>query len=114
MFIQDSHFLIDRLRKINIDNKHQLRRLRSEVEHICKEQNIELTTKCKRISCVPYIKELISKIKNIEKKIDQKNVKIYSKLKIHRQKKLNKEKEIKAHKKYYFKYFIWSPIISIK
>jgi hypothetical protein len=50
-----------------MDNKHQLRRLRSEVEHICKEQNIELTTKCKRISCVPYIKELISKIKNIEK-----------------------------------------------
>ena len=52
--------------------------------------------------------------KNIEKKIDKKNVKIYSKLKIHRQKKLNKEKEIKAHKKYYFKYFIWSPIISMK
>jgi Helitron helicase-like domain at N-terminus len=67
MFMQDSDFLIDRLRKINIDNKLQLRRLRSEVEHICKEQNIELTTKCKRISCVPYIKELISKIKNLEK-----------------------------------------------
>ena len=65
--MQDSDFLIDRLRKINIDNELQLRKLRSEVEHICKEQNIELTTKCKRISCVPYIKELISKIKNLEK-----------------------------------------------
>ena len=50
----------------NNDNR-QLRRLRSEVEHICKEQHIELSTKSKRRSCSQYIKELISKLRNREK-----------------------------------------------
>lgn len=44
----------------------QLRRLRTEVEHICKEQNINLTTTCKRIQCKAYILELIKKLERIE------------------------------------------------
>ena len=44
----------------------QQRRLRTEVEHVCREQNINLTTTCKRIQCKAYILELIKKLERIE------------------------------------------------
>lgn len=64
--LQKYQHLTERLSKISRTNQQQLRRFRSKVENICIQQHIDLSTKAKRISCVQYITELISKLQKVE------------------------------------------------
>jgi hypothetical protein len=65
--LQDSQYFLARLANMNKKNKLNMRKFCCEVESICQQRHIELTTKRKRISCEGYIKELISKLKKMEK-----------------------------------------------
>ena len=58
--------MTNKLLHIKKENSRQLRRLRIFVEDMCKQQNINITTSCRRFECRKYIFELIGLLKNKE------------------------------------------------
>ncbi len=63
--------MIVKLSKISKNNKRQLRRFCSEVEHLCLQQQMKVTTQSKQSNCEAYIKELIARLKQKGKSSNQ-------------------------------------------